>query len=160
MNKTFQEIKKPIVESKYEKPEIADSFKEKKQKCEKSYGGRVKDYSLDCSPFKCKHCFRSFSNDEMLQQHQRRFMGIKSYRCEECGDIFTKETDFFQHQRQVKFYFICLHCAKSFKDQFKKCKKILSKVNLENKTIACSMKMGFHCDKCGKKFKREKKYKF
>lgn len=50
-------------------------------------------------PYECRTCKKSFTEQSVLDVHQKSCAGAKSYRCKRCNVCFNQLCDFLSHQR-------------------------------------------------------------
>ena len=66
--------------------------------------------------FECKNCKKAFTEDSVLDAHQKSCLGEKLYKCKRCQSQFNQLCDFLSHQRShlaTKTH-TCQVCKKSF----------------------------------------------
>ena len=71
-------------------------------------------HKLDPKPYKCRICYKSFSNSSYLSQHNRIHLGIKPFKCRVCERKFTQHCHLMQHMRYVclfRLIYACLEFA-------------------------------------------------
>nr|XP_044989450.1 zinc finger protein 829-like [Jaculus jaculus] len=68
--------------------------------------------------FKCKECDKSFTHCSTLKNHQMIHTGEKPHRCQECGKCFIQLSQLINHQKihTGEKPFKCKECNKSFSD--------------------------------------------
>ncbi|XP_004847904.1 zinc finger and SCAN domain-containing protein 23 isoform X2 [Heterocephalus glaber] len=123
-------------------------------------------------PHVCGDCGKSFTQNSILVEHQRRHTGEKPYTCGVCGRAFSQRSGLFQHQRlhTGEKRYQCRVCGKAFSQnaglfhhlrihtgekpyQCSQCSKSFSRrsVLIKHQRIHTGERP-YECEECGKNF--------
>ena len=75
------------------------------------------------TPYKCRHCDKSFSQSGHRNKHERTHMEV-NFSCDQCDKSFRNLSSYSEHKRfhTVNKLFHCYQCAKTFTSLSALCK--------------------------------------
>ncbi|XP_013377244.1 PREDICTED: zinc finger and SCAN domain-containing protein 23 isoform X2 [Chinchilla lanigera] len=111
--------------------------------------GRLERHRVSSSaerPYVCGDCGKSFTQNSILIEHQRRHTGEKPYACSVCGRAFGQRSGLFQHQRlhTGEKRYRCRVCGKAFSQN----------AGLFHHLRVHTGEKAHQCSQCGKSFSR------